>query len=107
MIDEQNVPEVLPEVAFKASESGNGVILDVRESDELQQFAIANAIHIPLGELHLRSNEVPGDRDVYVLCHAGQRSAVATMWLMQSGRSNVWNIEGGIIRWIRSGLPAR
>jgi rhodanese-related sulfurtransferase len=80
-------------------------MLDVREDDELAQASIAGALHIPIGELHLRTKEIPTDREVFVICHVGQRSAMATDFLRQLGHESVWNVRGGIIAWYRDGLP--
>ena len=56
-------------------------ILDVREPGELAQARIDGTLHIPLGALVERLDEVPRDRTVYVMCHAGERSARAAEYL--------------------------
>lgn len=106
MSEEQAIPEVDPGAAFESVSAERGIVLDVREQDELMQVSISGALHIPLGELHQRSGDLPSDKDVYVLCHVGQRSAMATDYLRQAGHARVWNIRGGIIGWVRAGLPA-
>jgi rhodanese-related sulfurtransferase len=105
MTESGRVPEIEPDAAFKDFSSGRAVILDVREADELQQVSVDGALHIPLGELQDRISEVPLDREVYVLCHVGQRSAMATQFLRQLGHERAWNIRGGIINWVRGGMP--
>ncbi|PWC03409.1 rhodanese-like domain-containing protein [Agromyces badenianii] len=82
----------------------DAVILDVREPHELVQARIEGTIDIPLGELVERVAEVPGDTTVFVLCHAGGRSAQAAQYLEAQGIDAV-NIDGGIIAWYRAGLP--
>ncbi|MBT2498088.1 rhodanese-like domain-containing protein [Agromyces sp. ISL-38] len=79
-------------------------ILDVREPDELAQARIDGALHIPLGDLVERLDEVPRDRTVYVMCHVGGRSAQAAQFLEAQG-FDVVNISGGILGWYRAGLP--
>jgi rhodanese-related sulfurtransferase len=106
MNEEQSIPEVGPIVAGERLDAGEALILDVREPEELQQVSVTGALHIPLGDLHYRLEEIPRDRDVYVLCHVGQRSAIATEFLRHLGHERVWNIRGGIVGWLRSGLPA-
>jgi rhodanese-related sulfurtransferase len=86
-------------------ERHQGVVLDVREQEEVAQFAIPGSLHIPLGELMGRTAEVPRDTDVFIICHVGQRSAMATEYLRGLGYERVWNIRGGIIAWIRSRQP--
>jgi rhodanese-related sulfurtransferase len=106
MSEERSIPEVDPTVAGERLEAGEALILDVREPEELQQVSVAGALHIPLGDLQYRLEEVPRDREVYVLCHVGQRSAMATEFLRHLGHERVWNIRGGVVGWLRSGLPA-
>jgi queuine tRNA-ribosyltransferase len=79
-------------------------ILDVREDDELARARIEDAHHIPLGTLVERLGEVPRDRTVYVMCHAGGRSAQAAQYLSTQGVDAV-NVSGGITEWYRAGLP--
>ncbi|MGI9822457.1 rhodanese-like domain-containing protein [Agromyces sp. Marseille-Q5079] len=80
------------------------VILDVREPHELEKARIEGALHIPLGDLVARVDEVPRDTTVYTLCHVGGRSAQATAYLESIGVDAV-NISGGILAWYREGLP--
>ncbi|MFB9307583.1 rhodanese-related sulfurtransferase [Agromyces hippuratus] len=82
----------------------DAVILDVREPGELAQARIEGTLDIPLGELVDRVAEVPSDTTVYVLCHAGGRSAQAAQYLESRGIDAV-NIDGGIVAWHRAGLP--
>lgn len=105
MDESQQTPEVDSATAYSATSEGQALILDVREDQELQQVAISGALHIPLGELQRRLDDLPRDRDLYVLCHIGQRSAMATDFLRSLGHERVWNIQGGVIGWIRAGLP--
>ncbi|MFC0429355.1 rhodanese-like domain-containing protein [Kutzneria buriramensis] len=81
----------------------DAVLLDVREHDEWAAGHAPQAIHIPLGELAERVGEVPQDRDVYVVCRAGGRSARATMYLNQNGWDAV-NVAGGMQVWHQHGL---
>ena len=61
-------------------------------------------MHIPLGSLVERLDEVPRDRTVYLMCALGGRSAQATQYLAAQGVDAV-NIDGGITQWYRDGLP--
>jgi rhodanese-related sulfurtransferase len=79
-------------------------IIDVREPEEVAQARVDGAVHIPLGALVERLDEVPRDRTVYVMCALGGRSAKATQYLEAHGVDAV-NIEGGINEWYRAGLP--
>ena len=90
--------------AAAAHQLGDAYIIDVREPDEVAQARVDGAVHIPLSSLVERLDEVPRDRTVYVMCHAGGRSAQATQFLEAKGVDAV-NIKGGITAWYRAGLP--
>lgn len=82
-------------------------VLDVRQREELDQGLgrIAGGQWIPLSELKARLAEVPQDRPVIPVCHAGMRSGQATVILRQAGFSRVANLRGGMLLWMQSGLP--
>jgi adenylyltransferase/sulfurtransferase len=75
------------------------VLLDVREDWELAVARLEPCLHIPLGQLPSRAGEVPRDRPVFVMCHAGVRSARAADFLRGSGFGDVRNVRGGIAAW--------
>lgn len=79
-------------------------LLDVREPDEWSAGHAPHAVHIPLGELRSRVGEVPADRDVYVVCRSGGRSAQAAAFLNAEGWSAT-NVDGGMQDWATAGRP--
>jgi rhodanese-related sulfurtransferase len=95
-------PEPLPTLA--PTEVGDRFLLDVREDDEWAAVHAPDAVHVPLHELPARLGEVPADRPVAVICHVGQRSAQAAMWLRQQGYDAA-NVHGGMAAWEQLGLP--
>jgi adenylyltransferase/sulfurtransferase len=96
--------EVDPPQAHTAV-TGGAYLLDVREPWESLERRIAGAVLIPLLELPGRIDELPADRDIYVLCRVGARSRRAVDYLRQSGRPRAVNVAGGIDAWEADGLP--
>ena len=78
-------------------------VLDVREQVEWEHAHIDGALHIPIGELMQRVDEVPATQTL-VVCKVGGRSAQATAWLAQQGREVV-NLDGGMLDWSDAGRP--
>lgn len=76
-------------------------VLDVREPVEWAYGHIEGALHIPLGELTSRLDEVP-ESQTLVVCKVGARSAQAVMWLGRQGR-DVVNLDGGMLDWEAAG----
>jgi rhodanese-related sulfurtransferase len=80
----------------------DGYLLDVRENDEWRAGHAPDAVHIPLGELGARAREVPTDRDVYVICRSGVRSAQAVAAFNNAGW-RATNVDGGMHAWEAAG----
>jgi rhodanese-related sulfurtransferase len=76
-------------------------ILDVREAPELAICALAGALHIPMGELPERMEDIPTHEPLIVLCHHGVRSQMVVGLLRHAGWRNVVNLDGGIDAWAR------
>ncbi|MDP3779360.1 MAG: MBL fold metallo-hydrolase [bacterium] len=85
------------------------VLLDVREADELvgDLPALSGIIHIPVGSLERRIQELDLHREelVVVICRSGKRALRAASLLTQAGFSNVSVLSGGMLAWVESGLP--
>jgi adenylyltransferase/sulfurtransferase len=75
------------------------LLLDVREPWELAAARLDPCLHIPMGELAGRTDEIPRDRPVYVMCHGGVRSGRVVEFLRGQGFGNVTNVRGGIAAW--------
>jgi rhodanese-related sulfurtransferase len=84
--------------------SADTVLLDVREPHEWQAGHAPGALHIPMGELPARLDELPPDADIVVVCHVGGRSSRATAWLVQSGYE-CRNLTGGMVAYAAAGHP--
>ncbi|MEA5049573.1 MAG: FAD-dependent oxidoreductase [Eubacteriales bacterium] len=72
-----------------AETNPNAVLLDVREDAELLAFALPNALHIPLGQLRSRLDELDKNKEYVTFCAIGVRSYNAARILSQHGFANV------------------
>lgn len=93
----------LPSIAAAAVPE-DGYLLDVREADEWRAGHAPQAVHIPLSELNQRAREVPNDRDIYVICRSGGRSAQAVAAFNGAGWTTS-NVDGGMHAWEAAGRP--
>ena len=98
-----NQPVAVPEVMSTDLPAG-AFLLDVREDDEWAAGHAPDAVHVRLGELGARAAELPRDRDVYVICRTGRRSAYAAQALAGGGLSAV-NVSDGMTGWAVAGRP--
>jgi rhodanese-related sulfurtransferase len=75
------------------------VLLDVREPWEVAVARVEPCLTIPMGEVAGRTEEIPRDVPVYVMCHGGVRSGRVVEYLRGQGFGNVTNVRGGIAAW--------
>ena len=93
--------EITPAELKQRLDKGDDIqIVDVREDNEVAIGRIPNSIHIPLGQILGRMNEIDQDRETVVHCKMGGRSARAIEALQRSGfQGKLVNLKGGILRW--------
>ncbi|MFF8840233.1 rhodanese-like domain-containing protein [Streptomyces sp. NPDC015130] len=83
------------------------VVVDVRTCGEREADGfIGSAVHIPLGELPRRTDELPADRPLVVHCAGGHRSSVAASLLRRRGFADVSDLLGGFGAWALSAEPS-
>jgi rhodanese-related sulfurtransferase len=82
----------------------DAVMLDVREQDEWDAGHAPGAVHIPLGEVPQRLEELPEGDPLPVICRSGNRSGRAVQWLESQG-FEVVNVAGGMKQWAFDGKP--
>jgi rhodanese-related sulfurtransferase len=85
----------------------SAVLLDVRENDEWAAGHAPAAVHVPMGQVPQRLDELATtlpDRPVHVVCRSGGRSAQVTAYLAQAGWDAV-NVDGGMQAWAAAGRP--
>jgi NADPH-dependent 2,4-dienoyl-CoA reductase/sulfur reductase-like enzyme/rhodanese-related sulfurtransferase len=81
---------------------GNGqafTFLDVRSPQEVAEVRLPQAIHIPLGALRARLDEIPRDKPVVAFCKASLRGYEAARILMGAGYDDVRFLDGGVAMW--------
>ena len=72
-------------------------LLDVREEYEYQEGHIKGAVNLPLREILEKKDTLPKNKDIYVYCRSGHRSADAVNFLKSLGFEKVHNVDGGFI----------
>ncbi|MGP1345229.1 MAG: rhodanese-like domain-containing protein [Phycisphaerales bacterium] len=128
----ERTPRWLAEALASATEPT--LLLDCREPDELAIARFPNALHIPMGEIGQRIDEIedaadaladahdnanasdqdpnPDDPDpqhptrIVVACHTGRRSFTVAVALRNAGLTNTYSLAGGIDWWSRQIDPS-
>ncbi|MCP1673167.1 rhodanese-related sulfurtransferase [Natronocella acetinitrilica] len=74
-------------------------LLDVREDWEFNLGHIPGSVHIPMGQITGRTDDIPQDRPIVCICHHGMRSEQVAHYLLQQGWETVENLQGGVDAW--------
>ena len=83
------------------------IVLDVRTNQERANGFLANSTHIDfydeafLDKLNLLDKTKP----IYVYCMVGGRSSKAVNKIVKSGFNEVYNLNGGFLKWSNNNLP--
>jgi rhodanese-related sulfurtransferase len=85
-------------------DSGEAVLVDVREPHEWEAGRIPGARHLQLEHLASQADTIPRDRRVIFQCRLGTRSAMATQAFRSEGYDAL-SMAGGIQAWHDAGLP--
>ena len=102
----KNISEISPQDAATKLETGDAVIIDVREKDEWDEEHIPGAVHMSRGTIELDVEEKVPDTNAMIICHCGGggRSALAAESLQKMGYKNVRSMAGGLKAWKAAGL---
>jgi rhodanese-related sulfurtransferase len=83
---------------------GGAVLVDVREDDEWEAGHAPEAVHLAMGLVAERIEELPADRTLVCICRVGGRSGAVADALAGAGY-DVRNVDGGMLAWELAGLP--
>jgi len=86
------------------SQNKDMVILDVRTPEEYAQGHLENAVNVDFRgsdgvPFRDRLQKLDPAKTYLVYCRTGQRSKSATQLMLNSGFTQVYNLEGGITKW--------
>jgi rhodanese-related sulfurtransferase len=96
--------EVTPQRAKELLDSGEAVVVDVREGYEREAGHIVGSRHIELERVASQAGTLPKDRPIVFQCRLGARSAMAAQAFRQAGY-DAWSLAGGLQAWADQGLP--
>ena len=107
------VENLSPQQVQEELSKGNATIIDIRESEELQNGKIAGSVHAPRGMLEFYADaslpyhkpEFDKSKRIILHCASGGRSALAAATLKQMGYENVAHLDGGFKGWKEAGMP--
>lgn len=96
--------ELDPRGASELLREGDVQLVDVRRPDEYEAGRLAGARHIEIDRLAAEATSIDRGRPILFYCRSGSRSALATQ-AFESAGFDAHNLDGGLIAWVRAGLP--
>lgn len=97
--------ELDPQTVQALLESGEAVLVDVREDEEFAAERIAGAHLVPMSDFEVETwPSFPGKK-VIISCLGGVRSAAIGNKLLASGHPWAIHLKGGLNAWKDAGLP--
>lgn len=84
----------------------NPLLLDVRESWEVEICCLPECVHIPMFSVPDRHSELMPEREIVVVCHRGARSMQVADFLDRNGFAKVYNLTGGVAAWAEEVDPS-
>lgn len=93
--------------AVQVSNHEEAIFLDVREPGEYNTGHLVDSVHIPLGSLMDKLNQLEKykEKSLIIYCRSGNRSAQACEILKKQGFTQLYNLQGGIIAWQADNMP--
>ena len=80
-------------------DSGEWILLDVRDADERREASIDGSEHIYVGELNTQWEELDRGRHYTLMCASGMRASVAAGWLASRGFDKIDIYLGSMGAW--------
>jgi rhodanese-related sulfurtransferase len=93
--------------ATRLMNSGDALVLDIRDSGEYNGGRIPKSKNVPLAELDKRVEDFARfkDKPVIVTCKSNTRAGSAARLLRAKGFNNVYMLAGGFAAWQQASLP--
>lgn len=97
-----NFPQVLDVTPMSVWKLKDQVkLVDVRRSEEYtgELGHVPGAQLLTLDDLPNQMDQLPKDQPIVFICRSGGRSAQASAFALENGFNEVYNMQGGMLRW--------
>lgn len=103
--NESSLP--VTEFSEKLSKTKDAQLIDVRTPGEFQNGHLKNAMNIDwkADDFADKAATLDKDKPVFVYCMSGPRSSAAAEKLQEMGFKNVYEMQGGMMKWRNANLP--
>lgn len=102
--------QILPPQEFHDATAGNNVqLLDVRTAEEFKEGHLDHAVNIDVlkDDFSEKAKTLDKDQPLYLYCRSGNRSAKASTILKDMGFKEIYDMEGGYLKWESENMQAQ
>jgi rhodanese-related sulfurtransferase len=106
---QQQIDLVTPQQFQSLIKSQKGMLLDVRTPSEYKKGYIEGAVLMNIfdDDFEARLDKLDKNQVYYVYCASGGRSAECVDIMKRKGFKKVYDLDGGISRWMREKYPVK
>ncbi len=82
------------------------LLLDVRTPEEFAEGHLKNALNYDFkgSDFKAKIGDLDKAKTYYVYCRSGKRSAAAVAEMRSQGFKTVYELEGGMLKWVEDGM---
>lgn len=105
---QEGVYQVLNVEQYEKQISGDEVlVIDVRTPNEYKSGHIEGAVLVDVtaGSFDQKIQEYDKNQPVYIYCRSGSRSANAMRKMKAMGFTEIYDLRGGAMNWVKNGKP--
>ena len=101
------VKHISPTDAYENLKSGNAILIDVREENEVMAdyVPLDYVLNHPMSVIVDRLPFISKEQNIILACPGGVRSSKVANLLNVQGYTHVANLDGGLTKWKEDGLP--
>ncbi|WP_341909425.1 rhodanese family protein [Ferrovibrio terrae] len=99
------LPKITPTALQQRLQSGEIVLIDIREPSEYAREHIHGARLVPLAAIDSHDFDTERNKTAVFTCRSGNRTAMNASRLLAKGFREAYVLEGGLDAWKSAGLP--
>ena len=107
MAEHHRVTDLAPEDVAEGIKDGRYMLVDVRESNEVEVEAYPDAVVVPLSGFDPADLPDPQGKQIVFACRSGKRSVTASLAAQADGLPYDKHLAGGMLGWKAAGLPTK
>lgn len=99
------LPKIEPHDLQRRMQSGEAILIDIREPSEYVREHIRGARLVPAGLIDTHDFDMETSKIAVFTCRSGNRTALNAARLLAKGFRETYMLDGGLDGWKKAGLP--